>query len=127
MKGNLIPHMEGRITQRVNVVQIMDVASGCVFEQVDHSPVNRVVIDPSPGDDGTFNKIHLCADSSTRRDADLISLCGIDVYQVKTRFVAPVHLDVMHMGVLGGKAHPGNMNRRGHGYKCASNIRFRTL
>ena len=63
----------------------MDVTSVYIFEQFNNALVDEDIIDPCPGDDGTFTKVGLGADSSsiivvaTEGEADFISLDGIDI------------------------------------------------
>ena len=121
--------MASNFVERFDTVQIVDVTSVYILEEFDNALVHEDVIDPSPGDDGSFTKVGFCADTSIITvvaavgEADYISLDSIDVCVVKIRSVAPIQFDMMHVCVLSGKACLGLMDRR-KGYKCTSTARL---
>lgn len=95
--------MASNLIERFDTVQIVDVASIYILEEFDNALVHEDIIDPSPGNDGSFTKVGLGADSSIITiiaavgEADYISLGGIDICVVKIRSVPPIQSDMMHV------------------------------
>ena len=95
--------MTSNLIERLDTVQIVDVTSIYILEEFNNALVHEDIIDPSPGDDGSFAKVGLGADSSIITivaavgQADHISLNGIDICVVKIRSVTPIQFDMMHV------------------------------